>query len=178
MNIAPFVLENVKEFSNDSEILLMLIDDAVQESAPHIRGTLAEMFKTIDANSPQIKKDWIEEILREMVYYDDSPPLFRVNRGEDFSIRIDLEEGRDFTGFNLTIRRADDSTLLSPNDTAGQSYTQAPTQYAYITDLDLTYGEVFKVHVLLENTDGSGLANGDAATLLTNAYLLVDENIG
>jgi hypothetical protein len=37
---------------------------------------------------------------------------------------------------------------------------------------------VFKAHVLLENTDGSNLANGDAATLLTNAYLLVDENIG
>jgi len=177
MNIVPFVFDNVKEFSNDSEILLMLIDDAVQEAPAEVRGTLAEMLKTIDANSPQVKKDWVEEILREIVYYDYIPPLFRVNQGEDFSIRIDLEQGRDFTGFNLTIRRADTSALLSPNDTAGQSYTQAPTQYAYISDLSLSQDEVFKVHVLLENTDGNDLANGDVATLLTNAYLLVDDSL-
>jgi hypothetical protein len=155
----------------------MLVDPNVQNADKSTKGVLSEMFLTLTDTSSDVKFEWLTSALRDIAYYNSTPAIFRVTRGEDFSIAIDLEEGRDFTGFNLTIRRADDNTLLSPADTQGDSYSDASTQYAYINDLALNKGEFFKVHVLVEETDNNNLANGNAVTLLTESWLLVEESI-
>ena len=177
MNLLPQVIDKVRLFENEREITLMLVDPNVQNANDQTKGVLSEMFLTLDDNSAAIKREWLTEALRSIAYYNEMPPFFRVNRGEDFSIAIDLEQGRDFTGFALTIRRADDGTLLSPDDTQGDSYSDAATQYAYINDLALTEKEFFKVNVLVEETDTENLANGNAVTLLTPAWLLVGASI-
>jgi len=177
MNLLPTVVDKIQYFTEQRELTLLLVNPEVQEAPDDVKGGIATIFSFIDENSSDTEKKWILNLLRDIAYYGKTPPIFTVNRGEDFSIRIDLEENRDFTGFNLTIRKADTHVLLSPNDTAGDSYANAATQYALINDLALTEDTFQKVHVLLENTDGSGLANGDAATLLTEAYLIVGESI-
>jgi len=178
MNILSSVIDKIELFDDQREITLLLVNENVQEADDHTRGTLIEMFHTLSNASSDTKLKWLKDALRSIAYYNEKPPIFRVNRGEDFSVAIDLEEGRDFTGFVLTIRKADDNSLLSPASTAGDSYANAPTQYAYINDLSLQADDFFKVHVLLEETDGGGSASGDAVTLLTNAWLLVGEDIG
>lgn len=177
MNLLPTVIDKVELFDNEREITLMLVDPNVQEASDHTKGVLSEMFMSLDDTSPDIKFEWLIDALRSIAYYDESPPLFRVNSGENFSIRIELEEGRDFTNYVLTIRKADDHTLLSPDNTDGDSYANSPVQHAYINNLSLALDEFFKVHVLVENKDGSGLASGDAVTLLTDAYLIVTDDI-
>jgi hypothetical protein len=177
MNLVTSTYEKLDLFDNPTEILTMLTSENVQEAPSELRGDLQTMFSMLDDNSSQQKLDWAQGLLRNIAYYDETPPVFRVNSGENFSIRIELEEGRDFSNYVLTIRRADTNALLSPSDTAGGSYQSAPVQNAYINNLNLPVGEFFKTHVLVENTDGSGEANGDAVTLLTNAWLLVTDSI-
>lgn len=155
----------------------MLTSDNVQNAPTDLKGDVQNIFQMLGENSPTQQLEWAKDLLKSIAYYDESPLVFRVYRGEDFSIRIDLEEGRDFTGFNLTIRRADDSTILSPESTQGESYSTSPVQYAYIEDLQLQPDQFVKVHVLLEHTDGNDLANGDVATLLTSAYLIVEGSL-
>jgi hypothetical protein len=177
MNLLPTVIDKVELFDNEREITLMLVDPNVQNADDDTKGAISEMFLSLTDTSPDIKFEWLTDVLRSIAYYNEHPPVFRVYQGENFSIRIELEEGRDFSNYVLTIRRADDHTLLSPDDTDGDSYANAPVQYAYINNLTLSLDEFFKVHVLVENTDGTGAANGDAVTLLTNAYLIVTDSI-
>lgn len=177
MNLLPQVIDKISLFDNEREVTLMLVDPGIQEADEETKGVITEMFLTLTSNSSAIKFEWLTNALRELAYYSSKPVLFRVNQGEDFSVAIELEEGRDFTGFALTIRKADDGTLLSPADTLGDSYSNEPVQYAYINDLSLASDEFFKVHVLLEETDSNDLANGNAVTLLTEAWLLVGANI-
>jgi hypothetical protein len=177
MNIVTSVYDKLDLFDNSTEVLSMLTSEGVQNAPENIRGDVQLMFSMLGTDPPQEQLNWANDLLQKIAYYEEYPPVFRVNRGEDFSIRIDLEEGRDFTGFNITIRRADDHTLLSPADTEGDSYSNAPAQHAYINDLDLPLGKFFKVHVLLEETDTNNLANGNAITLLTEAWLLVNDSI-
>jgi hypothetical protein len=177
MNIVTSVYDKLDLFDNPTEVLSMLTSEGVQNAPENIRGDVQMMFSMLDDTSAQQKLDWVKDLLRSIAYYEEYPPVFRVHKGENFSIRIELEEGRDFTNYVLTIRRADDNTLLSPDDTDGDSYANSPVQHAYINNLSLTLDEFFKVHVLVENTDGTGEANGDSVTLLTNAYLIVVDNI-
>jgi hypothetical protein len=177
MNIVTTVFDKLSIFDEATEILSMLTSEGLQNASRKLQGDIQLMFSMLDDNSSDQKLEWAKEVLQRIAYYGETPPVFRVNRGEDFSIRIELEDGRDFTGFNLTIRKADDHTLLSPDDTAGDSYANAPVQYAYINDLALQLNEFHKVHVLLEETDSNDLATGDAVTLLTDAWLLVNDQI-
>lgn len=177
MNIVTSVYDKLDLFDKPHQILTLLTSENVQEADTNLQADIQNAFKKLDESSSDTQLQWTEDLLEAVAYYDEHPLVFRVYRGEDFSIRIDLEEGRDFSGFNLTIRKADDKTLLSPNDTQGQPYSVEPVQQAYIVDLSLSEGQLVKVFVLLENTDGNDLANGNVATLLTTAYLLVEGSL-
>jgi len=177
MNLVTSVYNKLDLFDNPHEILTLLTSENVQEADTNLQADIQNAFKKLDETSPNTQLEWTEDLLESVAYYDEHPLIFRVYQGEDFSIRVELEEGRDFTGFNLTIRKADDKTLLSPDDTRGETYGMSPVQYAYIIDLSLQEGQLVKTFVLLENTDGNDIANGNVATLLTTAYLLVDGSL-
>ena len=177
MNIVTSVYDKLDLFENPHQILTLLTSENVQEADSNLQADIQNAFKKLDESSSDTQLQWTEDLLEAVAYYDEHPLVFRVYQGEDFSIRVDLEEGRDFSGFNLTIRKADDKTLLSPDDTQGESHSMSPVQYAYIVDLSLSEGQLVKVFVLLENTDGNDLANGNVATLLTTAYLLVEGSL-
>jgi hypothetical protein len=177
MNIVNSVYNKLDLFENPHEILTLLVSESVQEADSNLQADIQKLLSYLDEASSDQKFKWAKQLLSSVAYYKESPPVFRVYGGENFSIRIDLEEGRDFSGFALTIRRADNGALLSPADTLGDSHSNAPVQYAYIDNLNLISEEFFKVHVLLEETGSNDLATGNAVTLLTQAWLIVEGSI-
>jgi len=170
-HIIPLVYSKLQYFSDSARILQFL------NKANRVDGTtkliLQRIFDTVGAGTSATTIGWIEEVLEEIAY-NQQPKIFYTNEGEDFVIEIDLEVGRDFTGYLLTARKADDLTLLSANNTAGDSYANAPTQYIQIPDITLAAGTFVKINCNLEHPDISNLASGDVATVLTKAFIYVE----
>jgi hypothetical protein len=170
-HIIPLVNSKIQYFSDSARIYQFLT--RVNRSDGNTKLMIQRIFDLVDGNTSAYTIGIIEELLEE-VAYNQLPKLFYTNEGEDFVIEIDLESGRDFTGYLLTARDASDGTLVSENDTAGDSYANAPTQYIQIPDLTLAANGFYKLWCNLEHPDGGNLASGDVATVLTKAFLLVD----
>lgn len=168
-NILTLVSDKVQYFSNTTNIWLYLLRVNRQDAAT--KELVVQIFDVIDGTTTSAQLDVAEQIIREIAF-NYQPKLFAVNEGEDFCLQIDLEVGRDFTGYMLTARTADTLTLISENNIAGDSYANAPTQDINCPDLSLTPGDYYHCVALLEHPSG-GIASGDAATKLTDFYLIV-----
>lgn len=139
---------------------------------PTVQGFIVQCFRLVTGGTSTFKKNALIEAVERIAHRQESPRFFPVNEGEDFCFVVDLEEGRDFTGYWLTIRNAEDNTLLSPNNIAG---TNEDIQEVKADDLSLAEGSFYKINVLLEH--GASAANGDAASLLADAILIVGKDI-
>jgi len=170
-HIVPLVYDKLQYFSDQGRILQYLT--RVNRADGNTKQLIQRIFDLVDGNTTATVLGWIEEMLSE-VAYNQQPKIFYTNEGEDFVIEIDLEAGRDFTGYLLTARLASGLTLISTNDQAGDSYDNAPTQYIQIPDNTLTAGTFVKIYCNLEHPDLSNLASGDVATVLTKAYIYVE----
>jgi hypothetical protein len=155
----------------DLPYLYSVVTEA-DKTGPSTKGFIIQCFNLIDGSTSTYKKNAIIEAMERVAFRHELPKFFNVNNGEDFCFVVDLEEGRDFTGYFLTIRNAEDGVLLSPNNIAG---TDEDIQEVNADDLNLAEGSFYKINVLLEH--GSGSANGDAATLLADAILIVGKSI-
>jgi hypothetical protein len=140
------------------------------------KGQVVEIFNMIDGSTTTQEFLDVIEVCKRLAF-GEAPKMFYVNNGEDFSLQIDLEAGRDFTGYLLTMRLAVDLTLLSANNIAGDSYANAPIQYVTVSDLSLAAGNFYKCVALLEHPNVSDQASGDAATNLTDVILIVGTTI-
>lgn len=136
---------------------------------------VARIFEFIDVATTVAELLVVENLLMQ-ISFGQQPKMFFVNEGEDFALQIDLESGRDFTGFFLTIRQVEGMVLLTANNIAGDSFANAPIQFITTSDLSLAAGNFYKCVALLEHPAG-GVASGDAATNLTDLILIVDTDI-
>lgn len=176
-NLFPLVWPKITAyFSTAQQSVLAQYLSEVNRQDAFTKGQLNALFDFVDnATTAQELLDVIEVCKR--LSWGESPKIFYANEGEDFSLQIDLEEGRDFTGFLLTIRLVDGMVLLSADDIAGDSYTNAPIQYIDISDLSLTAGNFYKCVALLEHPTGGAVASGNASTNLTDVMLIVGTDI-
>ena len=137
-----------------------------------LKGFIVQCFRLVDVTTSVFKKDVLVAFVERMAYVNNDVRFFNVNEGEDFCFTVTLEAGKDFTGYWLTIRNAEDQVLLSPDNIAGNT---DPVQNVNANDLALAAGDFYKIHVLLEH--GSTAANGDAAVLLADAILIVGQDL-
>jgi len=172
-HIIPLVHDKVHFFPDTNRIWQALTQ--VNRKDYDTKLAITRVFDYIDVSTTAAELQVAEDLLME-VSFGQQPKIFFVNEGEDFCLQIDLEAGRDFTGYLLTLRDVD-GNLLSPNNIAGDSYANAPIQYITISDLSLTAGNFYRVNALLEHPDGFNLASGNAASLLTKVVLVVEYDI-
>lgn len=172
-HIIPLVNDKIQYFSDSTRMYQFLVKANRLDATTKM--LLQRMFDFVDGLTSAGDLDIIETALEE-VAYNQQPKIFETNEGEDFVIEIDLEEGRDFTGYLLTARKAD-GTLISTNDQAGDSYANAPTQYIQIPDNPLTAGAFYRIYCNLEHPDVSNEASGDVATVLTKAIVIVEPDV-
>lgn len=175
-NIFPLVWGTITSyFSQAQQTKLLQYLSQINKLDSYVKGQLVSIFEFVDGNTTaQEKLDAIEVCKR--LAFNEAPKIFYVNEGEDFSLQIDLEEGRSFINYFLTIRLAVDLTLLTANDIAGDSYANAPIQYIDIADLSLSSGNFYKCVALVEHP-AAGVASGNAATNLTDLILIVGSSI-
>lgn len=172
-HIIPQVYDKVQYFDNEARIYQNLIK--ANRLDAYSKMMIVRFFDIIDGTTTSAKLQIVEDMLEEIAF-NQEPKIFMTNEGEDFSVQIDLEADADFTGYFLTLRNAADNTLISEDDTAGDSYENEPIQYILVSDLSLTAGEFYACNGLLEHPDG-GVASGNAATLLVKCYILVQADI-
>lgn len=177
MNVLSHVVNHIQYFDDQTSLLLDLGSSEVDNMDRHSQGALVEMMKMVDENTPDQKKEWIVDFLREVVHYDNIPGVFTLHQGENFSVEVSLEQGQDFTNFNLTLRRADTLDLIGPNDIQGDSYSNDAVQEIPVEDLALPEGEFFKAYVLVEEADSNDLATGDAVNRLDEIFIIVRPDI-
>jgi hypothetical protein len=170
-HIIPLVNSKVQYFDDTARIYQFLT--RVNRADGNTKLMIQRIFDLVDLNTTATVLGWIEDMLEE-VAYNQQPKIFYTHEGEDFVIEIDLEEGRDFSGYLLTARLASTKALISADNTAGDSYENAPTQYIQIPDNTLTAGTFVKIYCNLEHPDMGNLASGDVATVLTTAFILVE----
>lgn len=173
MNIVTSVFDKLSLFNNPVELLNFLVDKEVQTAPQEMRDGVIESFRFLDDTSSQQQLEWSKDMVEDIALHETMPSLFRVFKGEDFSIQITVTPDKDFSGYVLTVRKADDGTLLSPSDTAGKPADIEPVQYAYIDDVPFNEGQIVKVNVQLEKIDGTGNTTGDAVAVITEAYLIM-----
>jgi len=171
-HIIPLVHNKVHFFPDTNRIWQALTQ--VNRKDYDTKLAVTRVFDYIDISTTAAELLVAEDLLMEIAY-GQVPKIFFVNEGEDFCLQIDLEVGRDFTGYFLTIRDTA-GVLLSANNIAGDSYANAPIQYITISDLSLTAGNFYRVNALLEHPAGP-IASGNAASLLTKVVLVVDYDI-
>lgn len=173
MNIVTSVFDKLSLFDNPVELLNFLVDKDVQTAPQEIRDGVIEAFGFLDETSSNQQLQWSRDLVKDIALHQSMPSLLRVFSGEDLSIQITVTDDKDFSGYALTVRKADDSTLLSPDDTAGKPANVEPVQYAYINDVPFTEGQIVKVNVQLEKIDGTGATTGDTVAVITEAYLIM-----
>lgn len=175
-NLFPLIWSTITaQFSAAQQSVLAQYLSQINRQDAFTKGQINAIFDFVDGvTTTQEKLDVIEVCKR--LAWGESPKLFYVNQGEDFSLQIDLESGRDFTGFFLTIRQVAGMVLLSANNIAGDSFANDPIQFINISDLSLTAGNFYKCVALLEHPAG-GIASGNAATNLTDLMLIVGTDI-
>ena len=172
-HIIPLVNSKIQYFSDSTRMYQFLLK--ANRTDATTKMLLQRIFDLVNGSTSAGDLDIVETVLEEIAY-NQQPKIFETNEGEDFVIEIDLETDRDFTGYLLTARQ-EDGTLISDNDTAGDSYANAPTQYIQIPDNPLTAGAFYLIHCNLEHPDGSNLASGDVATVLTHAVIIVKPDV-
>ncbi|KKM90018.1 hypothetical protein LCGC14_1242810 [marine sediment metagenome] len=175
LNIFPIVWATVRAyFSVAQRARLAQYLTQVNRKDDDTKIAVTKIFDFVDGSTTAAELLIVMDFIME-INFGQQPKIFFVNEGEDFCLQIDLEEGRDFTGYFLTLRDAD-GNLLSPDTIAGDSYANAPIQYITISDLSLAAGNFYRVNALLEHPAG-GVASGNAASLLTKIILLVEYDI-
>jgi hypothetical protein len=177
MNVILYIFDKLQYFAAYRDLLMMLTSANFATASDRIKGYIAELFRRVDENTDDYDKQLVIEAVREIAFHGKEPAIFRVNEGEDFCLKVDLEPGRSFQGFNLVARDARTGLLLSDGSVMGMSYDEAPVQAVTIYDLPFAAGGFYRVHVLLEHPDTNQLASGDASTLLTDAILIVYQDI-
>ncbi len=176
-NIFPLVWSTITaQFSAAQQSVLAQYLSQINRQDAFTKGQINALFDFVDGVTTAQEKVDVIEVCKRLAW-GESPKIFYVNQGEDFSLQIDLEVGRDFTGYLLTIRLFVDLTILSADNVSGDSYANAPIQYITISDLSLVAGNFYKCVALLEHPDGGGLASGNAATNLTDVMLIVGTDI-
>ena len=176
LNIFPIIWATVRAyFSVVQRSRLTQYTTQVNRQDDFTKGQVVALFDFVDGSTTAQELLDVLEVCKRLAFKE-APKLFYVNEGEDFALQIDLESGRDFTGYFLTIRLVNGMTLLSANNIAGDSFVNAPIQYITISDLSLTAGNFYKCVALLEHPAG-GIASGNAATNLTDLMLIVGTDI-
>lgn len=137
---------------------------------------VAECFSAVTSGDTAFKKNILVQLMQDVAKDPTSVCYLRVSQGAQFCVEFTLNVGEDFTGSFLTARNAEDDTLLSPNNIAGDSQVNDPVQEVEITDLSLTADDFYHVDYLTEG-DTAGAANGEAGTLLDKYYFYVTRNI-
>lgn len=178
MKLLSLHYDKLPHFSVEGAYLMtQLFRETERYGDKELLGAVSEILNRVDINTDAYDKAIVVDILKEVGYHRDTPAIFRVNEGEDFCLKIELEPDKSFEGFNLVARNAKTGALISDPDLMGQTYEDAPIQSVTITDLPFEEGGFYRVHVLLEHPDGGGSASGNASTLLTEATLIVYEEI-
>ncbi len=175
-NLYPLVWATITaQFSAAQQSVLAQYLSQINRQDAFTKGQINALFDFVDGSTTAQELLDVIEVCKRLAW-GESPKMFYVNEGEDFALQIDLESGRDFTGYFMTIRQVAGMVLLSANDIAGDSYTNAPIQYITISDLTLTAGNFYKCVALLEHPAGP-IASGNAATNLTDLMLIVGTDI-
>lgn len=176
-SIIPRIAHKFVEFSTDEVKYIILACQTLRNLDEFTKGFVVGMFNLLPVSATQPKKDILLDALDKLAYQQVIPRMFRVAEGESYCLQFTLAVGEDFTGKFLTARNSEDNALLSPNNIAGDSQVNAPTQSIPINDLSLTSGIFYKLNYLVETDSGGGTASGNAETLLTDAFLIVTPNV-
>ena len=177
MNLLVTHYDKLDYFGNQKVLLTSLLLDVQRKGDDQIKGLFAEALHLVDENTDDYDKNLILDFLKRVSYKFERPVILRVNAGEDFCLEVDLEPGRDFSGFNIVIRNAKTGALLSSSNKLGTTYEEAPKQSATVANLPLAPGSFAKLHLTLEHPDETGNASGIGSTLLTDCLVLVGESI-
>lgn len=150
-----------------------MVDFNALNLSPEDEYILLKIIRTINVDSPQIKKEYIIDIFENIFVRQTPPNFFIANAGEDLMLTIKLGKSQDLTGTILTIRE-DDGTLLSGDDTMG---TSEKSQIVNFIDIDLTPKEFYKLRVLSESPTEGGIATGNVLSVLDTFYIYIDDNV-
>lgn len=177
MSLTSDIYSKLHLFDDKVGIVSIVSSEKFDNISEDIKSDIRTIFSFLDDNSSESEITWAKELLEEIANYEQNPPIFQVYPGENFSIEIEVDSGKDFSGFNLTLRKADDLTALSPLDIQGDSDTNSPTQQIYVNDLNLDPQTFIKALALLEEPDGNGKATGESVSLLTEVWLIIEDKI-
>lgn len=131
------------------------------------------LFSTIKESTPDHILANIVEDITELFLYDKVVTVYRVNKGENFSIVVKQQDPNDnYLGFKLTAREDHTNKLVSDNIDGTDEEFQTIT----FTDLDLDENNTYLIRLQLEENINNE-PSGDAISLLSTLYFVVQKNI-
>lgn len=178
MNIIPYIHDKFSLFGMDEEfVILSIVSPEFRALSNEYQGAYVQAFRFLSEDTSEYDLDTLRDfVAKPMIDQTNDPEIYIAHQGEDFCLKVHLNETDDFTGYNLVARIAETHEAISALTIAGDSYANAPVQQIPIIDLDKLEGRFYRVHITLEHVE-AGAANGDAVSLLSEVLLIVREMV-